>query len=31
MSVMEEEMKREALRRQYEEGRKFVINSALSR
>jgi hypothetical protein len=31
MSVMEEEMKREQLRRKYEEGRKYVINSALSR
>jgi hypothetical protein len=30
MSVMEEEMKREQLRRQYEEGRKYVINSALT-
>ena len=29
-SVMEEEMKREMLRRQYEEGRKDVINNALS-
>ena len=30
-SVMEEEMKREMLRMQYEEGRKDVINSALSK
>lgn len=30
-SVMEEEMKREMLRRQHEQGRKDVINSALSR
>ena len=30
-SVMQEEMRREMLRTQYEQGRKDVINSALSK
>ena len=30
-SVMQEEMRREMLRTQYEQGRKDAINSALSR